>query len=113
MSQKNVPVLCCVDFFSAKLRDIVIDKKTPEFETTMSKGIIEKGESVKFQDFPGCHSLALSGHRSRMAFSDVLTFYHPMPRATEFSDRATTDRCWASGNTSRYKVQASMFSTVV
>ena len=43
----------------------------------------------------------------------VLTFYHPMIRATEFSNWATTDRVWVSGNTSGYKVQASMFSTVV
>ena len=40
----------------------------------------------------------------------VLTFYRPMPRATEFSDRATTDRL--NVNTTGYKVRASMFSTV-
>ena len=42
----------------------------------------------------------------------VLAFYRPMPRVTEFSDQATTDRGWVSGNTSGYKVGASMFSTV-
>ena len=30
----------------------------------------------------------------------VLTFYSPTPGATEFSDRATTDRGWVSVNTS-------------
>ena len=30
----------------------------------------------------------------------VLPFYHPMPRATEFSDRATIDRNWVSVNMS-------------
>ena len=31
-----------------------------------------------------------------------------MPKATEFSDRATADRGWVSGNTNGYKVQASI-----
>ena len=44
--------------------------------------------------------------------SGLVTFYSPTPGATEFSDRATTDRGWVSANTSRYKGQASMFSTV-
>ena len=42
----------------------------------------------------------------------VLTFYCPTLRATEFSDRATTDRGWVSGSTSGYKVRASIVSTV-
>ena len=42
----------------------------------------------------------------------VLTFYHPTPEATEFSDQATTDRDRVCGNTSGYKVRVGMFSTV-
>ena len=38
----------------------------------------------------------------------MLMFCCPMPGATEFSDRATTDRDWNSGSTSGYKVQASL-----
>ena len=58
--------------------------------------------------------LLLWEKKSGVNFSSVvLTFYHLMPRATEFSDRATTDRGWGSGKTSGYTVWASMFSTVV
>ena len=42
----------------------------------------------------------------------VLTFHCLMPGATEFSDWATTDRGCVSGNTSGYKVRASIFSTL-
>ena len=42
----------------------------------------------------------------------LLTFYHPMPGATEFSHRAPADRGWVSGNTSGYKVWAITLSTV-
>ena len=43
----------------------------------------------------------------------VLTLYQSTPKASELSDQATTDRDWVSVNINGYKVQASMFSTVV
>ena len=44
--------------------------------------------------------------------SVVSPFYRPTRGATEYSDWATTNRGWVSGNTSGYNVWPGMFSTV-
>ena len=52
------------------------------------------------------YSLSLFSNYYHSLSPVVLTFYRSIPGATEFSDRATTDRGRVSGITSGYKIGA-------